>query len=424
MRQSVPIPPAAKPVLQLLQAAGYAAYVVGGAVRDTLLGRHVADVDIATDARPDEIKAVFPDALDTGIAHGTLTVSTPAGEKVEVTTFRADGPYLDGRHPAYVSFRTSILDDLARRDFTINAMAVSPDGTLLDPFAGATHLAQRQLCAVGDADARFVEDSLRILRGLRFTATYELSIEAHTMAAMQRQAEKVTRVSRERIGQELWKLANGNWVFALPALVTSGVFEPFAAPLGQLQTGFANLHRLAVARTRTDSEPLPLGLAALALWCHGLPSGPDTVDRICRTTALGKAAGRQACCICGICQRIVERLGKNISPLTLSRELYADGEFCTDAAVSAVSWLLPDKAANVRALYRIAKQRQPLWRLQDLAITGRDIQALGAQGAQIGAVRDTLIRDVLDDHIRNQHDALLCRAVEIMQTTAEGADDD
>lgn len=200
--KELPVGPAA--CLERLRAAGWAAYPVGGCVRDLLLGRAPGDVDICTAARPETVSALFPGAIPTGLKHGTVTVPTPDGP-VEITTFRREGGYADGRHPDAVTFDAGLAEDLSRRDFTVNAMALGPDGTVIDRFGGRADLARGLIRCVGDPDRRFSEDALRMLRGIRFCAQLGFALEEKTAAAMDRNAFRTAQVSRERIRVELEK---------------------------------------------------------------------------------------------------------------------------------------------------------------------------------------------------------------------------
>jgi tRNA nucleotidyltransferase (CCA-adding enzyme) len=187
---------------QRLRGAGKRAWIVGGCVRDLLVGRPVSDWDIATDARPPELLRIFPRAIPTGIEHGTVTV-VAGGHPYEITTLRGDGTYSDGRRPDWVEFVDDITRDLARRDFTINAIAVDPiDGKIIDPFGGAPDLERRLLRAVGDPVARFNEDGLRVLRAARFVATLELTLDPETEAAIAPTLDTFRRVAAERVRDE------------------------------------------------------------------------------------------------------------------------------------------------------------------------------------------------------------------------------
>ena len=194
----------ARILLTRLQARGYGAYIVGGAVRDMLRGATPHDYDIATSAVPAQTRAVFTDlrTYDTGAAHGTVGVIYD-GKTYEITTFRRDGAYSDGRRPDAVEFTGDLCEDLARRDFTVNAMAMDADGRVCDPFSGKADLSARRIRCVGDPDRRFAEDGLRLLRALRLAAQLDFTIEANTAQAMRRQAARLGRVSAERKWTEL-----------------------------------------------------------------------------------------------------------------------------------------------------------------------------------------------------------------------------
>ncbi|MDI3281519.1 MAG: hypothetical protein QJR13_09135, partial [Bacillota bacterium] len=204
------VPPHITELISTLEGAGHRAYVVGGAVRDLLLGRTPADWDIATDALPDEVKRIFPHHVPTGERFGTISVAVTdeCGEQrlVEVTTFRSDGLYLDGRRPVQVSFGHTLVEDLARRDFTINALAWHPEEGLIDPYGGLADLRRRLISAVGDPAARFREDALRMLRAVRLAAQLRFRLSRPVGQAICTHRELIRRVAVERIQQELAKL--------------------------------------------------------------------------------------------------------------------------------------------------------------------------------------------------------------------------
>jgi tRNA nucleotidyltransferase (CCA-adding enzyme) len=195
-------------VLRRLASAGHRSYLVGGAVRDLLLhrARQASDFDVATPATPQEVIALFPKVIPTGIAHGTVTVLL-RGEKIEVTTFRGEGAYVDGRRPESVTFHRDLEADLARRDFTMNAMAYDPlEGHFADPFGGQADMARRRVRAVGDPAARFAEDGLRALRAARFVAQLDYGLDTATRRAIPGALDVARKVSVERIAEELSKL--------------------------------------------------------------------------------------------------------------------------------------------------------------------------------------------------------------------------
>ncbi len=200
------IPPAVLEVHRRLKEVGYQSYLVGGCVRDTLLGRQPKDFDLATSARPEQVQAVFKKVIPTGIAHGTVTVLTH-GEHVEVTTFRSEGKYLDGRRPETVEFHSDIEADLSRRDFTINAMALDPvTDALVDPFGGQTDLAAKLVRCVRDPLERFSEDGLRALRAVRFATVLDFSLDPVFEAAIPTTIPTFRKIARERVRDELLKI--------------------------------------------------------------------------------------------------------------------------------------------------------------------------------------------------------------------------
>lgn len=212
-------------VIEQLEQAGFEAVIVGGAVRDALLNRPAHDVDVATNALPEEVKLVFQRTVDIGIQHGTVLVIVPAGP-VEVTTYRTDGEYTDHRRPDKVQFVRSLQDDLQRRDFTMNAIAMRRDGTFVDFYGGRQDIDLRIIRAVGDAQKRFAEDALRMLRAIRFSAQLDFTIAEDTLMAIQNRAADIAFIAKERIKAELDKLWLGTTVFrGLQKLEESGLAD-------------------------------------------------------------------------------------------------------------------------------------------------------------------------------------------------------
>ena len=206
-----PIPKYVQNVLNILNNAGYTAFLAGGCVRDFLMDKTPSDYDIATSSTPLETRKCFSGiyhVVDTGIKHGTVTVVTEDGN-IEITTFRTDGDYKDGRHPESVLFSTNIEDDLSRRDFTVNAMAYNEKSGIIDLFSGINHIKKRKICCVGEADRRFSEDALRILRGLRFASVLDFFIEEETAKSIIKNKSLLNKVSKERIFVEFKKLICG-----------------------------------------------------------------------------------------------------------------------------------------------------------------------------------------------------------------------
>ena len=235
----VRIPDYALTVLERLERYGFEAYVVGGCVRDSLMGRTPKDWDVCTNALPEEVLRVFRKfhVIKTGLQHGTVTVMVNH-EPVEVTTFRVDGDYSDNRHPDSVSFVSRVEEDLSRRDFTINAMAYNPTRGLVDAFGGQEDMQARVMRCVGDADARFNEDGLRILRALRFASRFGFDVERETSDAVRRNRHLLENVSAERIFKELKGILEGEGVIGMLLAypeVFSTIIPPLAPTVGCLQ---------------------------------------------------------------------------------------------------------------------------------------------------------------------------------------------
>ncbi|HEY0221271.1 MAG TPA: CCA tRNA nucleotidyltransferase [Lactovum miscens] len=215
----------AQVVLKRLQSEGFEAYFVGGSVRDALLGRPIHDIDIATSAYPEEVKHVFKKTFDLGIEHGTVLVLS-GKQQYEVTTFRTESKYTDYRRPDKVKFVSDLTEDLKRRDFTVNAFAMTVDGEIIDVFDALSDLENKILRAVGKAEERFNEDALRIMRGMRFAADLDFDIEDETFEAMKSHAKLLPKISIERIFVELEKLMlSPNWRKGLRTLNQSEAFR-------------------------------------------------------------------------------------------------------------------------------------------------------------------------------------------------------
>ncbi|RXZ80228.1 CCA tRNA nucleotidyltransferase [Paenibacillaceae bacterium] len=270
---------AALPVLRTLTDHHHKAYIVGGAVRDYLAKRKIADVDIATSATPDEVMRLFPRTVPTGLQHGTVTVLDHAGA-FEVTTFRKESQYEAFRRPAGVEFISDVKEDLLRRDFTINAMAISPDGKLVDPYGGAKDLEAGTIRCVGEEDARFQEDALRMLRAVRFAAEYghnDNAFDPATWRALVRHRELLRHVAMERVGVELEKMFKGARPdYAIACLGSSGLLQytKEKLPLPCLNQ--------AAAYQQSSLRLLPSSLLRWAAWCITQNMGRHEVELLCQ----------------------------------------------------------------------------------------------------------------------------------------------
>lgn len=384
------LPPGALEVLRRLNAAGYQAYAVGGCVRDLARGVPPHDYDICTSALPAQTERCFAGerVVETGIKHGTVTVLM-AGEPYEITTFRTDGDYLDGRHPQSVAFTDSLTEDLRRRDFTINAMAYHPDIGLRDPFDGQADIARRMIRCVGDAGARFTEDALRILRALRFAAELGFDIAPDTARAMRELSDRLALISRERIAAELLRALNG--INAVPVLQA---FDTV----------------LLAALPDYPAAALPEALHALAI----LPRG----DTVLRLAALLSPCG--------------EARARALASLKPSRALSSQVLALTAAAGEDISraelplWLVRLGETQLRRLLTLQGREEllaclpallaqhPPLTLGELQINGRDLTAAGLPaGAELGRTLNALHRRVLLGELPNERGALLAAATKM-----------
>ena len=419
--------------IDALENAGFAAYAVGGCVRDACLGLEPHDYDLCTSALPEETETVFAGhrLVLAGKKHGTVGVVTEIGV-VEITTFRTEGDYADHRHPDSVEFVTDIRQDLARRDFTVNAMAYSPRRGFADPFGGREDLKNQLLRAVGDPTARFQEDSLRILRGIRFAARFGLELEPETEAAMVAQAHLMDGLARERVFEELCKL--------LPYVTTEDLLR-FAPILSQVipelkpTIGFDqhSPHHAFDLYTHTAhvcggiSGDLERRWAALL---HDIGKVPTfTMDQQGRGHFYGHAqeSARMANEILrrlkapnDLRERVVFLIDKHMTPLTpdkklLRRRLARYGwENVSD--LLALQWADfgskgvigdgPDFDLVDELLTQIMEEDACL-SLKELAVNGHDLMALGYTGKEIGKLLNQLLEQVLDERLPNDKEALL-----------------
>jgi len=429
------IPKTVQNVLETLEAAGHEAWCVGGCVRDSLLGRVPGDWDVTTNALPGEVLAVFGGrALHTGLKHGTVTVKSE-GESVEVTTYRVDGVYLDHRRPESVSFTRSIDEDLARRDFTVNAMAVNLRGELRDPFGGREDLKYGDLRCVGDPDRRFQEDALRILRGMRFAAVLGLDEDDATERAIDRNRELLRDIAPERIQVELLKLLCGP--YAKQALDNHpqviGVFWPEVLPM--LHFDQRNIHHCYTVWDHSttalaNTPPIPeLRCAALL---HDIGKPPTfTLDG----NGVGHFHGHAATSVelaDGMLRRLKfpndfrERVVRLVAwhDRDIPRTDRAVGRALRRLGEEELRLLLDLKRADNLAQASAYHGRQAeialaeeildrllaedaCFSLKQLAVNGNDLTALGLRGPAVGRALETLLSKVVDGELPNQRAALL-----------------
>ena len=401
-------------ILRTLEKAGFEAYAVGGCVRDTLLDRQPGDWDITTSARPREVKALFRRTIDTGIQHGTVTVLMREEDQqftgYEVTTYRIDGEYLDGRHPKEVIFTPSLHEDLARRDFTINAMAYNERAGIVDDFGGMEDLAAKQIRAVGNPAHRFQEDALRMLRAIRFSAQLDFGIEAETMAAVSALAPNLQKVSKERIATELTKLLLSKHPERLQLVFDTGL-APFVA---------VDFLKLSALPRLTGDVPAKKGLR----WGMLLRELPADTKRILRELKMDNDTIHYALSFGQLfrdalpeneteIRRQMAAYGTEIwfDVLALRQALAAEGNvFRAEDAAAAGSPATRENLAALEKAGRKILRRGDCIAIGMLAVNGQDLMAAGVpKGPEIGRILQALLQDVLANPKRNERADLLGR---------------
>lgn len=424
-------------IITTLQDHGYEAYAVGGCVRDSILGRIPGDWDITTSAMPEETKALFERTFDTGIEHGTITVLLD-GEGFEVTTYRIDGEYEDSRHPKEVTFTRSLKEDLLRRDFTINAMAYNEKEGLVDIFGGIDDIERKTIRCVGDANARFSEDALRILRGIRFAAQLGFEIEEETKAGMTKLAPTLKKISAERIQVELVKMLVSKRPEMLGDAYEIGITKQF----------LPEFDRLMETEQETPHHMYNVGIHTL----HALKN--VRADKVLRLTMLLHDMGKPALKTVDengvahfkkhaleseiIAKTILKRLKFDNDTLGKVTKLvqYHDYRFeATDknvrramnkigpelfpyymevrrADVLAQSMYLRDEKIKnldeIEEIYRKIVAEQQCVTIKDLAVSGRNlIQAGMKPGKELGEKLEQMLEMVLDNPELNTKEELL-----------------
>ena len=382
-------------LINRLNQAGFSAYLVGGCVRDLLLGSEPHDYDLTTNARPEAIKQVFSDltTIDTGIKHGTVTVVYDK-QNYEITTFRSDGEYQDHRHPDSVKYSDNLYDDVIRRDFTINALAWHPDEGLIDHVGGLNDLQNNRLRAIGDPEKRFNEDSLRILRAIRFSAAYGFSIDPDTARAMIKLKKNLKYVSVERIFSEFTRILTSQWageVFWLYRDII-GEFLPEIYDLSSRQY-LQKCHCL-------DNSPKKLTLRLAVM----LENRSDT-DAVLKRLKADHSTLKRVTLLCQHANDIIMS-----DDYSLKKLLNVLG---SDALMELLELQQADGLID-RNYHKLLTDnitdiinRHEAYRISDLAVNGNDMKELGYQGAQIGEVLERLLDMVMAGRVKNQKNALL-----------------
>ena len=424
-------------ILERLRAAGFEGAVVGGCVRDLLRGAVPHDWDVCTSARPEQVLELFRDgpAIPTGLRHGTVTVFQD-GVGYEVTTYRVDGVYSDGRRPDQVRFTGILTQDLARRDFTINAMAYVPGSGLKDPFGGREDLARGLIRCVGRADQRFAEDGLRIMRALRFASVLGFRLEDGCAAAIHENRARLDKIARERVGVELLRMLCGAGVENILLEYADVVMQvlPDLAPMAGFDQ--RNPHHCFDVWTHTVKtvaavEAEPVLRLAMLLHDAGKPAcfsikegvghfyghahaGTELAKRAVKTLRLNGDTARCAVELVRYHDAVLEP-----DPRAVRRWLNKLGEIQfrrliqvhrADAQGQA-SWLRPgrmEQFAQVEAVLEKVLREESRISRSDLAVTGRDLLDAGIpQGPAIGRLLEYLLRRVMDEELPNRKEALM-----------------
>ena len=404
---TIKLDPGAALLLDALHGAGHAAYAVGGCVRDSLLGQAPHDWDLCTSARPEQVMELFGEekCIPTGLQHGTVTVKQ-GGRLYETTTFRIEGAYSDGRHPDAVHFVPDVREDLARRDFTINAMAYSAEEGLIDPFGGRGDLAAHLVRAVGEPERRFEEDALRILRLYRFAARFDFSVDPATGAAARALGPHLDCVSAERIQEEMLKLlaAPAPGRYLEPAVLA--VILPELYPLEE-PARFAESCRV-IDRLAPGAENVPARLAALLL-----PLGEEGTRKALRRLKCSNALTEET----AVLVRETGTSGPATDPAVSVRRLlgrYGLTAVERLAALGAAGH--PEQAADFAARAELARQMEAdgvCCRIAQLAVNGRDLMAAGAKhGPGLRQLLEQLLEAVITGQVPNEKQALLAAAAQ------------
>lgn len=394
-------------ILKKLRDRGYEAFAVGGCVRDTILNRKPGDWDITTSARPEQVKAVFGKTVDTGLQHGTVTVIRDH-VGYEITTYRIDGEYEDGRHPKEVEFTADLREDLRRRDFTINAMAYSHETGLVDIFGGLEDLKAGRIRCVGNAMERFTEDALRIMRAVRFAAQLNFTIEEETWRALSAIAPNLSHVSKERIQTELTKtLLSGNPQGVL-AMEKTGMSPYMTQSFPDIFSEAKSRGICLEERLRRSAElPAEKYFRYGALLAH---LGEKKTETILRELKLDNHTIRSA-------KTLAAFFGLPLptEEAAVRRTMSQMEDWLFDAFLIFERNLFPERrelAEQAETLCRRIRERGDCVRMKDMKVTGNDLMEAGVKpGKTVGETLARLFAEVLEDPQKNSREELLSMAL-------------
>jgi len=385
----ITLPKPVRGVLETLEAAGHAAYLVGGPVRDLCLGKTPQDWDIATAALPETVQSLFPKTIPTGLVHGTVTVLTE-GLPIEVTTFRRDGAYQNHRRPEQVNFVTDLHADLSRRDFTINAMALDLPGQLIDPFGGQADLYAKRIRCVGNPTTRFDEDALRMFRTFRFSAQLDFQIDPITLAAIRSQSHLANSLSAERVRDELEKILLSPRPETLADVLDYGLLTSYIIPTPAARAHLAHLDQLS-----SQTHLCWAAFGAILLKSGAIDNPEDFLRSLRLDTKTVHIAGQAA----------LLSLDLPCHPVTLKQLLARQGkETLTLAAQVAALFGSPRPDETLEAIFTSGD----CYCLPMLALTGADLMAAGyPPGPALGELLGQLLSHVFQHPSENEQDTLL-----------------
>ena len=441
----IQLPEKVKQIIQTITDAGYEAYAVGGCIRDSILGRIPDDWDITTSATPWQIKALFPRTIDTGIQHGTVTVMLDK-EGFEVTTYRIDGEYEDSRHPKEVTFTPNLIEDLKRRDFTINAMAYNDEAGLVDIFDGMKDIERKLIRCVGDPAERFTEDALRMMRAVRFSAQLGYEIEEQTCKAIRQLAHNLSHISAERIQVELVKLVTSphpeNLQIAWESGITAVVLPEFDACMKTQQHNPHHCYSVGEHTLKAMEAVRADKVLRLTMLFHdigkpekritdekgidhfyGHPSLSEEMSRVILrrlkfdnytihlVTNLVRYHDYKVEPTQKSVRRAIMKIGEDIFPL-----LFEVKKADTDAQSD---YLRQEKLKSLETVHRIYEQiiaEKQCVSLKTLAVTGKDLIDAGMKpGKELGEVLKALLDYVVEDPSRNRKELLMEEAFRFSQ---------
>lgn len=437
------MPPEVNRGIDMLESAGFEAYAAGGCLRDIIMGKIPADYDLTTSAKPHQIKEVFKDykTVDTGIAHGTVTVII-SSLPIEITTYRIDGKYGDSRHPNGVTFTSSLEEDLKRRDFTVNAMAYNKKRGLVDVFGGVSDIRDKMIRCVGNPERRFEEDSLRIMRALRFSSVLGFDIESATAKALRAGRQRLTSVSAERLRDEFVKLLCGQNVKRILTEYADvlGVFLPEIADMqGFRQHNIHHIYDVLEHTAEVVAGVPPCSELRLAAMFHdiGKPqcffmgddgqghfnghekAGEQITAGIMERLRFSKAEKEAVCFLVKNHGRLIEPTERSIkralaqlTPEGLDKLMIL--KRADNAAQSPDYRSRQQDYDRIETLAREILEQEQCFSLKDLAVKGDDLIKAGFEPSpELGLALRTLLTAVIDGEVQNDREALLEMAAKL-----------